>query len=88
MNDQPRRMQIPLPQSSGETPNEAIQFERDWPGLTHPRERRYLRRRIDRELGTQLAANENVHIASALPRLSKIANIINLDVKVRPGKAR
>ena len=33
MSDQPRRTQIPLPGSSGETPTGTMQFQRDWPGL-------------------------------------------------------
>jgi hypothetical protein len=87
MSDQPRRTQIPLPGSSGETPTGAMQFQRDWPGLFIRGDDAIFVAASIRELETQLADTENVRIASALSRLSKIADIIERDVKARPGEA-
>jgi len=64
-----------------------MQFQRDWPGLFIRGDDAILISVSIRELETQLADTENIRIASALSRLSKIADIIEHDVKVRPGEA-
>jgi hypothetical protein len=64
-----------------------MQFQRDWPGLFIRGDDAILIALSIRELETQLAGTENVRIASALSRLSRIADIIERDVKVRPGEA-
>jgi hypothetical protein len=87
MSDEPRRTLIPLPGSSGQTPTGAMQFQRDWPGLFIRGDSAILVALSIRELETQLAGTDNVRISSALSRLSKIAEIIERDVKVRPGEA-
>ena len=87
MSDPPRRTQIPLPGSSGETPTGAMQFQRDWPGLFNRGDDAIFIAISIRELEAQLSGTENVRIASALCRLSKIADVIERDVKVRPGEA-
>src|SRR5215217_8007125 len=87
MNDQPHRTQIPLPGGSGETPTGAMQFQQDWPGLFIRGDDAIFVAASIRELEGRLAGNDDVRIAMALSRLTKIADIIERDVKARPGRS-
>ena len=64
-----------------------MQFQRDWPGLFIRGDEAIFVAVSIRELETQLSGTENIRIASALSRLSKIADIIERDVKARLGEA-
>ena len=87
MSDQPRRTQIPLPGSSGQTPTGAMQFEQDWPGLFIRGDDAIVIAALIRELESRLAGSDDGRIGVALYHLSKIADIIERDVKARPGEA-
>jgi hypothetical protein len=87
MSDEQHRTQIPLPGSSGQTPTGAMQFQQDWPGLFIRGDDAIFIAASIRELESRLAGNDDVRIAMALSRLTKIADIIERDVKARSGEA-
>ena len=75
-------IQIPLPGGSGKAPTGAVQFRDDWPGLFIRGDTAIAMSISIRELQGRLSKTTDVQISSALQRLSKIADIIERDVKV------
>lgn len=88
MSDPPRRTQIPLPGSSGQTPTGAMQFQQDWPGLFIRGDDAMLLASLIRELEARLADSDDGRISVALYHLAKIAEIIECDVRTQPGESQ
>jgi hypothetical protein len=64
-----------------------MQFQRDWPGLFIRGDDAMFIAASIRELERELSGADNIRIASAMGRLSQIADIIERDVKARPGES-
>ena len=64
-----------------------MQFQQDWPGLFIRGDDAIFIAASIRELESRLAGTHDVGIGMALSRLTKIADIIERDVKARPGEA-
>lgn len=78
-----RILQIPLPGGSGNAPTGAVQFRDDWPGLFVRGDTAIVLGFAIRNLEKALAKSDDVVVASALNKLSVIADIIERDVRVK-----
>lgn len=78
-----RVLQIPLPGGSGSAPTGVIQFRDDWPGLFLRGDTAIVLGFAIRNLEKALAGSNDLVVASALGKLSVIADIIERDVRVK-----
>jgi hypothetical protein len=76
-------LKIPLPGGSGVAKDGAIQFENDWPGLFLRGDTAIVASLAIRNLQQALEQNQDVVVASALGKLSVIADLIEREVKVK-----
>jgi hypothetical protein len=82
MTPNPKILQIPLPGGSGQAPTGAVQFQDDWPGLFVRGDDAIFACASIRLLQDRLSSHADVAVASALHRLSRLADIIESEVIV------
>src|SRR5687768_13671318 len=87
LSSKAQRLQIPLPGGSGRAPTGAVQFRDDWPGLFIRGDDAVMIAFSIRQLQQLLAHSDDLQVASALGRLSDIADLIERDVKFDPDES-
>lgn len=76
-------LKIPLPGGSGVAKDGAVQFQNDWPGLFLRGDTAIVVCLAIRNLQKALEQNQDLVVASALGKLSVIAELIEREVKVK-----
>ena len=83
MNMKSKPLTIPLPGGSGQAPTGAVQFRDDWPGLFIRGDEAVSIAMSIRALKSRLANIDDPVVGQALFNLSRIADVIDRDVRVQ-----
>jgi hypothetical protein len=83
MSMKSKPLAIPLPGGSGQAPTGAVQFRDDWPGLFIRGDEAVSIAMSIRDLKSRLADIDDLVVTHALFNLSRIADVIERDVRIQ-----